>query len=102
MIRVRYPNGTVLEYNGAYWFVRETEGYWLWDSSDKKRFVAVIPFSSGAAIEYVSPCRVIDGFLDAVSRLAADPDRLRDLPHRTLSALKKVLRKFHMQRGWTR
>jgi hypothetical protein len=100
MIRVRRPDGTVLEYNGAYYVVHESYGTMLYEDDARKRLFAIVQDSAGAIIEWVRPCRIVDGTADDVARVAGEPARLRELDWNTLRALKTALRAFHMQRGW--
>jgi hypothetical protein len=97
MLRVRYPNGTVLQYNDAnHLYCDTTFPSWdLYSDSSKSRWIASIQLSSGAIVERVKPCAVYNenenSLENAVEKVIADAEsvsgnvwvtsRLADLKH---------------------
>ena len=98
MLTVRYPNGTTVDYNGAvnvkaaaaggFFLINKNGGWLVW-----------VPPEADVIVEWADPCAVHDGTVEAIKRIADDPDRLRDLPGYTLKKLKRALRGFDM-RTW--
>jgi hypothetical protein len=103
MITVRFPSGQAVTYNSGTkvdrWFV----GTNIRDSSD--HLLAWVSDSSGAVIEWASPCKVENPFteltmktaLQYVNTFAESYDHTWETKGMLVS-LKKLLRKFHQQR----
>lgn len=98
MLRVRYPNGTVVTYNDATYLRHDANAWHLYTKKDGG-WVASLQASSGAIIERIAPCSVVgpnmkpEGLVDAV--LALCEGRLAYWPlAEKLSALKAALAQF--------
>jgi hypothetical protein len=58
MIRVRFPNGQCITYNGATWAERNPSGYTdLYEGPEKKVWFAQVP-TALCVVERIAPCSV--------------------------------------------
>ena len=88
MLRVRYPNGLVVQYNDAQRVVMSATSWDLYADTAKTKWVASIQPSAGAIVEYYRPCSVEQGIA---------PTSLRDLPHSTLRKMKRELEHYSIR-----
>lgn len=96
MIRVRFPNGQVVQYNEANFVEWETNHSKLSIKGD--RTVAYVPYRSGAIIEFVQPCSVSNPLQPLTNRenLEAFISGVEKREHPALLAqLKTKLSKFN-------
>lgn len=97
MIRVRFPNGQVVQYNDAGYLVWG-EMYTTLQEKENGRKIAFIPNTSGAIIEFVQPCSVSNPLQPLTNRenLEAFVSGIEKCEHTALLAqLKAKLSKFN-------
>ena len=105
MLRVRYPNGAVVQYNTATRLYRGAHGYELYTALKEKggTWVASIQASSGAIIEpcSVAPCSVVGPSMSTVDLVnhVVSLCLQRGLSALDLIALKRAVRDFNAKTG---
>ena len=103
MLKARYPNGTVVQYNTATRLYRGAHGYELYTALKEEggTWVASIQASSGAIIEAVSPCSVVGPTMSTVDMVnhVVSLCLQRGLSALDLIALKRAVRDFNAKTG---
>ena len=108
MLRVRFPNGQVVQYNDANHLTHGADVWHLWKKTgEQKEWVASIPPSTGCIVERVMPCSVSNPIAELTDRKALERvlERLRSYSGYEeggmLAKLKMALKDFNStKRAW--
>jgi len=105
-MRVRYPNGQVIQYNDATTLKRTSDGWGIYArKGEDKDLVCFIQNSAGAIVEWVTPCKVENPIANVtgVKALQYVLDHIEELskyPGETLmKQLKQKLQKYSTRSG---
>lgn len=108
MVRVRYPNGQVIQYNEATTLLREQNGWGIYANHGKKneRLFAYVQNSAGVIVEWATPCKVENPLLNvtgekAVKYVIAHAEEISKTWEgaRLLKTLKKELARYTPRSG---
>lgn len=101
MIRVRFPSGLVLQYNGATKIAYRSDCHVMELRTSTEGWIASIQDSAGAVAELVEPCSIEQPGDSSLARAAEQvAGRVRRVAPSLLAELKRQLQYFNA-RTWT-
>jgi len=103
MIKIRFPNGQVVQYNDANYLTHGEGGWRIWQKgTDGKevRVFALIQPAAGVLVEFTSPCAVSNPITGQTPEAALEivKQHLRTLPVHKVAGLKQQLCAFNARR----